>query len=107
MAGAVVQPAVAAIGICQFLKEQMKQMINLLPTEEIEVYEDLPKALCFAIDAIMDSVQQESRLNLLQVHMRRSLSLKHWEAEVSCKRYLAAVPFGEGHLFWDDLDIYI
>ena len=30
MAGAVVQPAVAAIVVCQFLKEQMKQMINLL-----------------------------------------------------------------------------
>ena len=42
VSGAVVQPAVAAIGICQFLKEQMKQIVNLLPTEEIEVYEDLP-----------------------------------------------------------------
>ena len=85
----------------------MKLVINLLPTEEIEVYEDLPKALCFAIDASMDSVQQASRLSLLQVHMRRSLWLKHWEAEASCKKYLTAFPFGGEHLCGDDLNKYI
>lgn len=107
MAGAVVQPTVATVGFCQFLKEQVEPMLGLLPSEEVENYVDLPQVLCFMIDAILDSAQQASRLSILLVHMRRSLWLKSWAAELSCKRYLAGFPFKGERLFGDDLDNFI
>ena len=106
-AGAVVQPAVAAIGVCQALKVQTKQMLKDIPAQQAEELSDIPRALCFAVDAIKDSIQQASRLSLLVVHMRRLLWLKNWAAEPPCKKLLAGFPFHGGRLFGEDLDKYI
>lgn len=46
------QPAVAAIGMYRVLKDQMKQGLKDLPTDQVKLGENLPKALCFAVDAI-------------------------------------------------------
>ena len=106
-AGAVVQPAVAAIGVCQALKEQTKQVLRDLPAEQAQDLADLPRALCFAVDAIKDSIQQASRLSLFLVHMRRLLWLKNWSAESPCKKLLTGFSFQGERLFGDDLDKYI
>ena len=106
-AGAVVQPAVAAIGVAQALSDQFKQMLELIPAEQAEEFSDVPKAICFTVDAIKDSIQQASRLSLSLIHMRRLLWLKNWEAEPPCKKLLAGFPFHGGRLFGEDLDKYI
>ena len=106
-AGAVVQPAVAAIGVCQALKEQTKQVLRDLPAQQAQDLADLPRALCFAVDAIKDSIQQASRLSLFLVHMRRLLWLKNWSAETPCKKLLTGFSFQGERLFGDDLDRYI
>lgn len=64
-------------------------------------------ALCFAVDALKDSIQQMSCFALLSIHMRRVLWLKNWPAEMPCKRLLAAFPFHGERLFGEDLDKYI
>ena len=106
-AGAVIQPAVAAIGVCQALTDQTKQMLKDIPAQQAEELSDIPRALCFAVDAIKDSIQQASRLSLFLVHMRRLLWLKNWAAEPPCKKLLAGFPFHGGRLFGEDLDKYI
>ena len=106
-AGAVVQPAVAAIGVCQALKDQAKQALKDLPAQQAQDLADLPRALCFAVDAIKDSIQQASRLSLYLVHMRRLLWLKNWSAETPCKKLLTGFSFQGERLFGEDLDKYI
>ena len=106
-AGAVIQPAVAAIGVCQALTDQTRQMLKVIPAQQAEELSDIPRAMCFAVDAIKDSIQQASRLSLFLVHMRRLLWLKNWEAEPPCKKLLAGFPFHGERLFGEDLDKYI
>ena len=57
IAGAVTQPAVAAIGVCQSLKDHFKLALRELPTQQALDLAELPKT-CFAIDAIKDSIHQ-------------------------------------------------
>ena len=103
----VAQPAVAAIGICQALKDQLKVVLEDIPAQQARELADFPRALCFEIDAIKDSIQQSSRLILSLVLMRRLLWLKNWSAETPCKKLLAGFPFHGERLFREDLDRYI
>ena len=103
----ITQPAIAAIGICQALKDQFKGVLKELPAQQAQNLAEFPRALCFAIDAIKDSIQQSSRLTLSLVHMRRLLWLKNWSAEAPCKKLLAGFPFHGERLFGEDLDAYI
>ena len=104
MAGAVAQPVKAAIGVCQFLKDKVKQAVR---GEEVPDLPELLKALCFAVDAIKNSIHQTSCLALPLVHVRRVLRLKHWSAELTCKKLLTGFPFHGERLFGEDLDKYI
>lgn len=78
IAGSATQPA-AAIEVCQSLKDQFKQVIKGVPAQGEAAHElvDLPRALCFAVDVLKDSMQQMSRFAHSSVHMRRILWLKH------------------------------
>ena len=53
-AGAIVQPAVAAIGITQALSDKTKQMLKLIPAQQAEEFSDIPRAIRFTVDAIKD-----------------------------------------------------
>lgn len=68
---------------------------------------DLPHALCFAVDALKDSIQQVSGFALLTVYMRRILWLKNCSAELPCRKLLTGFPFHGDRLFDEDLDKYI
>ncbi|PIO36457.1 hypothetical protein AB205_0015730 [Aquarana catesbeiana] len=107
LAGLVAQPAVAAIGVCQYLRDHVKQVIKVLPEQQAQGLANLPAALCFVVDAIRDSIMQTSRLSLGLVHLRRILWLKNWSAEAPCKKLLAGFPFRGARLFGEDLDNYI
>lgn len=107
LAGSVAQPAVAAIGVCQYLRDHVKQVIKVLPEQQAQGFANLPAALCFVVDAIRDSIVQTSRLSLGLVHIRRILWLKNWSAEAPCKKLLAGFPFRGARLFGEDLDNYI
>ncbi|PIO32759.1 hypothetical protein AB205_0009020, partial [Aquarana catesbeiana] len=95
LASKAIQPAVAAIGICQSIKDQVKRPDR--PNQEDDLPESkkvISRAMCFAIDALTDSIQQVSRLAL--AHMRRLLWLKNWSAELLCKQF----PFSWGTFIW-------
>ncbi|PIO36992.1 hypothetical protein AB205_0020720 [Aquarana catesbeiana] len=107
LAGSVAQPAVAAIGVCQYLRDHIKQVIKVLPEQQAQGLANLPAALCYVVDAIRDSIMQTSRLSLGLVHIRRILWLKTWSAEAPCKKLLAGFTFRGERLFGEDLDNYI
>ncbi|PIO26730.1 hypothetical protein AB205_0195340 [Aquarana catesbeiana] len=94
--------AVVAIGICQSLKDQFRQALKEVPAQQARDLAELPKALCFAIDTMKDSIHQASRLVIVLVHMRRILWLKNWSAEAPCKRLLTGFAFHGDRLFGDD-----
>ncbi|PIO03589.1 hypothetical protein AB205_0191260 [Aquarana catesbeiana] len=107
MAGAVTEPAVAAISVCRSLKDQFKQALREIPAQQARELAKLPKALCFAIDAIKDSIHQASRLMHMLVHMRRILWLKNLSAKAPCKNLLTGFSFHGERLFVEELDKYI
>ncbi|XP_073471433.1 uncharacterized protein [Aquarana catesbeiana] len=67
LASSAIQPAVAAIGICQSIKDQVRQPDR--PNQEDDLAEnntDIPRALYFAVDALLkNSIQQVSRFGSL------------------------------------------
>lgn len=107
LAGSVVQPALAAIGVCQSLKDQFKEVLKIIPDKQAQDLAGISETLCFTVDAMKDSILQASRLMLGLVHVRRILWLKNWSAETPCKKLLANFPFHGEWLFGDDLDNYI
>lgn len=73
IAGLAVQPAVAAIGTCQSLKNCFKRLVRNMHVQGVAAEElaELPRALCFAVDTLKGFIQQVSRFVLLLVHMHR------------------------------------
>lgn len=86
LAGFAIQPAVATFGICQSLKDRIKRLVRKDPSyveaDTGEGLAELPLALCFAIHALKDSIQQISSFALVSAHMWRVLWLKTLSAEL-------------------------
>lgn len=103
MAGAVTQPAVAAIGIFQFLKDQMKQVIKFVPAQQAQSLADLPRALCFAVDAIKDSIHQASLLALLLSADAQKSVAKALVSRITMQEAVGWVPLSCGTAVRDDI----
>lgn len=99
---------VAAFGICQPLEDQFKQVKGISAQgEAAREMADLPRALCFAVDALKDSIQLKSHFALLAVQMLQILWLKNWSAGLPCQKLSTGFPFHGERLFGDDLNRYI
>lgn len=66
LADFAMQPAVAAIGGFQNLKDRIKHLVKKKKShaeaDTSEGLTELPQALCFAVDALQDSIQQISHV---------------------------------------------
>ncbi|XP_041437223.1 lamina-associated polypeptide 2-like [Xenopus laevis] len=107
--GALCKASVATTSVMRANKIWIQELESAIKsgTEReklLEMIQDIKMANEYASEASMDSIKLAGKSMGLSVVARRSLWLRHWNADSQSKHNLCSLPFKGNHLFGPELD---